>query len=180
MKYITKKHWAGWNSRDKKTSQWAFEDSEKKFKEYAKQLEKLRPKLNKRNFEFFQKGLHDAQLISFSSGDGLDLDLESSKPLSLKSFSGETLVKMKLISKWFDAIYDLKYKKVSKAVFDFPSNEPLFWGIGSDIGDWGYDELSQVDEKIFRHEILFSSGTTILIEFEKFVYKKKAYKGSRY
>ncbi len=179
MKFIRKEHWAGWNSDDEEEYKWATEDSDKKLKEYAKHLEKLKPKLSKRNFEFFQKGLHDAQLISFTVGDGLHLDLENNEKINVNSFD-RTLVEMKLISKWFDAIYDLKYKKVSKAVFDFPSEKPLFWGIGGDIGDWGHDELTQIDEKIFRHEILFSSGTMILVEFEKFVYRKKAYKGNRY
>jgi hypothetical protein len=34
------------------------------------------------------------------------------------------------------------------------------------IDDWMYDELTSVDDKILRHEVLFSSGATLQVEFE--------------
>ena len=176
MKFITKEHWLGWNSNDEKVSNWARESTDENFKVYAEQLEKLRPRLKERNFEFFKNGLHDGQLISFCIGDGIHLNLEKSEPLKLIDF-GNTSVLMKVVNAEFNAIYDLKYERISKAMFDFPSDSPLFFW--NDIGDWGYDELSEVSEKILRYEVLFSSGTTILIEFEKFSFKKKRYKGSR-
>ncbi|HMS43402.1 MAG TPA: hypothetical protein PKE69_24445 [Pyrinomonadaceae bacterium] len=175
MEIITKKHWLGWNTDDKEVFDWARKSSDENFKIYAERLEKLRPRLKERNYEFFKKGLHDGRLIAFSVGEGLYLDFESNLPLTLRNFS-KTSVSMKVINGDFDAVYDLKYERVSKAVFDFPSESPLW---GNSIDDWGYDELSEVDEKILKHEVLFSSGTTILIEFEKFSFKKKKYKGSR-
>jgi len=176
MEIITKEHWRGWNSRDEEVQKWAMKSSDENFKIYAERLEKLRPRLKERNYEFFKNGLHDGQLISFSVGDGLSLNFESNAPLKLEDFS-KTSVLMKVLNAEFDAVYDLKYERVSKAVFDFPTDSPLW---GSNINDWGYDELSEVNEKTLKHEILFSSGTTILIEFGKFSFKKKRYKGSRY
>lgn len=104
------------------------------------------------------------------------MNFENNSAVNLSDFK-KTSVLIKVINAEFDEIYDLKYERISKAVFDFPSDAP-FWG--NNIDDWGYDELSKVNEKILRHEVLFSSGTTILIEFEKFSFKKKKYKGSRY
>jgi hypothetical protein len=177
MKIITKKHWLGWNSNDKEVSDWAMKSSDENFKIYAERLEKLRPRLKERNYEFFKKGLHDGRLISFSVGEGLHLKLENNPLLTLRDFS-KTRVWIKVINGEFDAIYDLKYERVSKVVFDFPSDLPIFsW---NSIDDWGYDEISEVDENILRHEVLFSSGSTILIEFEKFSFKKKKYKEGRY
>ncbi len=175
MEIITKEHWRGWNSDDDEVQEWARKSSDENFKIYAKRLEKLRSRLKERNYEFFKNGLHDGQLISFSVGDGLHLNFEK-EPLKLKDFN-KTTVLLKVISKWFDSIYDLKYQNVSKSVFDFPSESPLW---GNNIDDWGYDEISEVDEKKLRHEVLFSSGSTILIEFEKFSFKRRKYKGSRY
>lgn len=177
MKIITKKHWAGFNSKDKKINDWALKSSTENFKIYEEQLEALKGRLNKRNWTFFKSGLHEGRLISFNVGEGLHLDLASSRPLTLRDFN-RTTVTMQVVDCWFKAIYDLKYEKVSKTVFDFPSDEPLFGG--ESIDDWGYDEISAVDDKTLRHEVLFSAGTTILIEFAKFSYKKAKFEGSRY
>jgi hypothetical protein len=40
------------------------------------------------------------------------------------------------------------------------------------IDDWGYAELTSADKNYLRHEILFSSGAIILIEFRKFSHKR--------
>lgn len=176
MEIITKRHWRGWNSDDEKESTWAEESANENIRLYAVRLEKLLPRLNERNYRFFKSGLHDARLISFATGDGLHIDLESGKPASMKDFY-RTSAEIKVLNADFDAIYHLKYKGVSKAVFDFPSDDPLW---GNHIDDWGYDELSEVSDKVLRHEILFSSGTTILIEFERFTYVRTKYHGNRY
>lgn len=176
MRIITKRHWQGWNSEDPKEVDWATKSSEENFRVYEQQLEKLRARLGQRNFGFFKHGLHDARLISFCAGDGLHLDLSKKRSVTIKDFY-RTSVEIKVLNAEFDAIYLLKYGKVARSVFDFPSDEPLW---GNNIDDWGYDELSEVDEKILRHEVLFSSGTTILIEFEKFAFTKSKYNGSRY
>jgi hypothetical protein len=57
-------------------------------------------------------------------------------------------------------------------LFDFPSGEPLFHEEGGRIDDWGYDELTAAGKLYLRHEVLFSSGATALIEFQKFSYKR--------
>lgn len=176
MEFITKRHWRGWNSRDEKESDWARKSTDENFKRYAEQLEKLRSRLNERNYRFFRNGLHDARLISFCAGDGLHIDFDEDRKVSINDFY-RTSVEVKVLNAEFDAIYHLKYGKVSKSVFDFPSDEPLW---GNNIDDWGYDELTEVNERILRHEVLFSSGTTILIEFEKFSFTKTKYNGSRY
>lgn len=176
MEIITKEHWLGWNSDDKEVYEWAIKSSDENWKVYAERLEKLRPRLNQRNFEFFKKGLHDGRVLSFSVGEGLFLNFAENPQLDINKDFSITNVQIKVINACFDALYDLKYTTVSKVLFDFPSDTPLW---GNSIGNWGYDEISEIDEKNLRHEILFSSGTTILIEFEKFSFKKKKYKGNR-
>lgn len=175
MEIVTKRHWRGWNSDDEKEAIWAEKSAYENFEIYAERLEKLRPRLKERNYRFFKNGLHDARLISFCVGDGLHLDFGSSG-VSIRDFY-KTSVRIRVLSAEFDSIYDLKYGKVSKSVVDFPSDEPLW---GNNIDDWGYDELSEVNDKVLRHEVLFSSGATILIEFEKFSYTKTRYGGGRY
>jgi hypothetical protein len=36
---------------------------------------------------------------------------------------------------------------------------------GHDFDDWGYDEFGDAGEGYLRHEILFSSGSIVLVEF---------------
>ena len=75
MEIITKEHWLGWNSDDEKVRDWVMKSSDENFKVYAKRLEKLRPRLKERNYEFFKNGLHDGRIITFTVGEGLYLDL---------------------------------------------------------------------------------------------------------
>lgn len=53
MEIITKKHWLGWNSEDDKVREWAIKSADENSKIYAERLEKLRPYLKERNYEFF-------------------------------------------------------------------------------------------------------------------------------
>ena len=39
------------------------------------------------------------------------------------------------------------------------------------------DEITAVDDQILRHEVLFSSGTTLLIEFEKITVRNEIIEG---
>ena len=41
------------------------------------------------------------------------------------------------------------------------------------IGDWGYDEVSAPDLKYLRHEVLFSSGTSVMWSLKSFHIPKK-------
>lgn len=124
MEIITKQHRLGWNSDDKEVNDWAIKSSEENFRIYAERLEKLRPQLKERNYEFFKNGLHDGRIISFSVGEGLYLDLEKNPTLDINKDFSKTHVQIKVISADFDAIYNLKYEQISKIVFDFPSDSP--------------------------------------------------------
>jgi len=86
MEIITKRHWLGFNSHDREESDWAVKSSGENFKIYTERLEKLRERLNKRNWEFFRNGLHDSRLVSFSVGDGLHIDFENGPPVNITDF----------------------------------------------------------------------------------------------
>jgi hypothetical protein len=68
-------------------------------------------------------------------------------------------------------LYTLRYERLHRALFDFPSAQPWYMRFGdrasNPIDDWMADEITVVDDQILRHEVLFSSGATLLIEFEK-------------
>lgn len=69
-------------------------------------------------------------------------------------------------------VYTLRYRDVGRLVVDFPSERPLFHAPGRGFDDWGYDELTAAGRRQLRHEILFSSGGTILVECGSVVVRK--------
>jgi len=89
-------------------------------------------------------------------------------------------VEIKVLGSQLDVEYTLKYSKLRRVQFDYPSETPLFHEEGEHIGDWGYDELTAIDDNYLRHEVLFASGTTILIDFKDFSYEREPCEGSRY
>jgi hypothetical protein len=72
--------------------------------------------------------------------------------------------------------YTLEYKNIDRIGLNYPGKMKLFpIGMFSNLGDWGYDELTPVSNGSFRHEILFSSGATIVIDFRHVsVHRKRA------
>jgi len=63
--------------------------------------------------------------------------------------------------------YHLRYSSVRRVCFDFPSDRPLFHSEAGGLDDWGYDEITAADRQFLRHEVIFSSGAELLIEFTK-------------
>jgi hypothetical protein len=169
MKYFKKELWAGVNNEatyKKSYAQW-----ERNLKKYVEQLEKLKSRLSKNASRFFaEESLHDATLIGFTVGDRV-----GRYPKDYSSFIKNrlrTTVLIEALTYSQDKIYTLKYTGIRKVSFDFPSSSPLFHDRGGPIDDWGYDELTAAGKEYLRHEILFSSGATILIEFKHFSYRR--------
>jgi len=173
MKYFTKEMWRGWNSRDEAERQRAREQSDRNWQDYLQQLEKLQSRLGQEAYEFFKTAeRHDGRLISFTVGDAIDHNIHGQTEFDINS--RDTNVEIKLLSPYLNTLYTLNYSGVRKVVFDYPSDDPLFHYDGSNISDWGYDEVTAADEKFLRHEVLFSSGTTILIEFTNFSFRQES------
>jgi hypothetical protein len=179
MRYFTKELWLGYNNQGPLDGKTAIELGQRNLQEYIKQLEQLRPRLSKQTYRFFKKeNLHDGRLLAFIAGDAPEHNIQGAKRFDINARN--TSVMMKVLGQNLDMLYTLKYTKVRKVVFDFPSDEPLFYDEGDHIGDWGYDELTAADDAYLRHEILFASGTIIFLEFKHFAYNKEACEGTRY
>jgi hypothetical protein len=156
MKYFKKELWGGFNNDSipfaKADAEW-----NRNRLNYWRQFRKLSTRLSVSARTFFRSvSLHDGKLLRFETGEHIDFTKNN-----IELFN-QPDVRISAINEGKTHIYTLRYHKVKKVVFDFPSAEPLFGS--STIGDWGYDELTSAASKLFRHEILFSSGATILIE----------------
>ena len=177
MKYFTKEIWRGHNSRSK--SDWAYEQSELNMREYARQLEELKPRLTEETYCFFtMESLHDGRLLAFTAGDRIDFDVQGPDRFDINAHN--TSAQMRVLGANLDALYTLRYAGVRRALFDYPTDDPLFHEEGRHIGDWGYDELTDAGGGYLRHEVLFASGTTVLIEFRNFSYEREEREGARY
>jgi len=173
MKYFKKELWLGFNSAG--AYQNVDDEWMKNLNEYTIQLKNLENKLSKRNFNFFTKeSLHDGQIISINIKDIMAERIKQRKPH--KNIYNPLTIEIEVINYEEDKIYFLKYASIRKMKIDSPSETPLFWRDGSGLEDWGYDELTMPDEEYFRHEILLSSGSELLIEFKRFSYKVEKFK----
>jgi len=179
MKYFTKELWAAHNSGVDEERRRALEEGDRNALEYGRQLELLRSRLPPEAYSFFSgESLHDGRLVEFIAGDDVGRNVYGPEKFDINAH--RTSVLMKVLGCNLDEFFTLKYTKVRRVVFDYPSADPLFHDEGEHIGDWGYDELTAADDSYLRHEILFASGTTILIEFKDFSYEKVSCEGTRY
>jgi hypothetical protein len=146
------------------------------FAAYARELEALRPRLPKHVFAFFESAdVHDGKLIHLRVRDfdpvatnqvpppkAIDADREDEEG----PWEGPYRVGVELaVRAWTRAEWTLRYAHIRRILVDYPSEQPLFAGRGDGFEDWGYHELSDAGDGFLRHEILFSSGSIVLIEF---------------
>ena len=178
MRYFTRQLWldaqapgeAGRESDDR----WA-----EAFKAYARQLESLRHRLRPDVFAFFQDAdVHDGALTELRIRD---FDPAGAKPAPIAEppgaddgaddgpWEGPYRVTVELtVATWNDGRHTqwtLRYARLRRILVDFPSESPLFYHPGDGFEDWGYHELSDAGDGFLRHEVLFSSGSTVLVEF---------------
>lgn len=60
--------------------------------------------------------------------------------------------------------FKITYKCIKKYSVNYEECEGL--GDRRGFDDWGYDEFLPIDEQTLSHEILFASGSTMLIHFK--------------
>jgi hypothetical protein len=143
-------------------------------KAYNKQLLKLESRISKQAFNFFylgftRWGLHDARLVSFSAGDGLDYRANGKQPFRINRQKAG--VRIEILNYEQNLFYTFHFTGIRKTVFDFPSDDPL---CNSDRVDGLFTyELTAAGKRFLRLEFLFTSGAIILIEFAKLQFARK-------
>ncbi len=149
MKYFTDQLWSDMNDEDeqiRKHAETKWEDNSKAY--WARFGQSVRERLPKRVSQCHSAvGFHDSELIKIDISQGAQ---------RAKYHVTVTIHLLLQGGKWI-----IQYKNVSKISFDYFTDG----GTMSGLDDWGYDEFLDVDEKLLSHEILFASGTTLLIHF---------------
>lgn len=168
MKYFTKELWAGFNQdlNDEKRYKSLSKKWNKNLESYWDYIKSIEPKLKGHAKRFFPKmSLHDGTLKQFSIGDILPKK-------GHRASSVGTYAEFQILLPDSDKLVILKYKNIRKCNIDYPSDFPLFLNDNNSFGDWGYDEFKLLDDSWMQHEILFSTGMVIIMEFKKFTYNK--------
>ncbi|HEY2108340.1 MAG TPA: hypothetical protein VGH17_00485 [Candidatus Acidoferrales bacterium] len=178
MKYFTPQLWIAFQGPRRNA---AFKTWGRRFEQYRKSLETILPGLRPSARRFFQDALvlHDGTLTRLEVGDRIDdiggkatRDLVNRRTLRVRMFVLADVVKQRRVTGkcW----HILEYKQVERIGLSYPGDLKLFpVGLDLNFGDWGYDELTSSNEKIFRHEILFASGATITIDFRDFSFRRR-------
>ncbi|MFD2117639.1 hypothetical protein ACFSTH_09485 [Paenibacillus yanchengensis] len=147
MKYFKYELWEAMNSEDSTEEEKASEQWEINDKQYFNEFIQLESKVSKELFQVFKQiRFHDFVLKNYSI-----TQYESDDPKQIEV----TIT----VSDDFSEEWELKYKDVRKFAVQvqYESNY--------DMGDWGYSEIFVEVDGVISHEILLSTGTTILIHF---------------
>jgi hypothetical protein len=151
----------------------AFAAAKRKFEESARQYrlqwEELMPRLTESACTFFgEVSLHDGTLLALKVGDDIYRRFPTYK--NRLTNRRQLIVEIQAMNYEETRLYSIRYERLRRVAFDFPTAEPWYMRFsdpGSNpIDDWMFDELTAVDDQVLSHEVLFSSGTTLRIEFE--------------
>lgn len=142
---------------------------------YRKQLKKLRPRLSRQAWNFFyfgfaRWGLHDAHLLSFSAGDGLDYAADGRRPFRYNR--QKAAARIRILDRHQNLLTTFTCVGVWRAVFDYPSGDPLSdnWGRVDHLLTY---EMTAANGGLLSLEFLFASGATILVEFKRLQFKRQ-------
>jgi len=177
VKYLTKALWSALQEPDD-VGRAAAQRWDENLATYLAELESLGGRLAPDVFAFFRDAdVHDGALVHLRIRD---LDPLAARPVDSMNDDDQdgtdpgpwegpyrVTVEMRVATsdEARDTEWTLRYVRIRRILVDFPTDTPLFFDPGGGFEDWGYHELSDAGDGFLRHEVLFSSGSVVLIEF---------------
>ena len=154
--------------------------AEKRFwsvvEDYHHELEDLKYRVSQKAWHFFRHGfgrygLHDARLLSFNIGDGLDYVVDGSSPLRLNR--QKIFVRLEFLNYEQDLHYLFDLRGINSVQSNlFVENDSA----AKSIGDLYTYELTRTDNNILQLAFLFANGASIIIQFRKLVFRRRRIK----
>lgn len=179
MKYFTYSLIAANNDWIKQTEE-EYQNAEKQFwatvEDYHRELDGLQSRVSKKAWHFFRYGfarygLHDARLLSFNVGDGLDYVTDGSVPFRINRQRISARLKFLNYEQDLHYLFDLRgIKRIQSDLFveeDFHDKC---------IGDLFTYELTEINEDTLQLGFLFASGASIIVQFRKLVFRRQRIK----
>jgi hypothetical protein len=179
MKYFTYELIAAANDWVEQTAQ-ELRLAEKRFesvvKKYQRELERLRPRISVTAWDFFrhgfgERGLHDARLLSLKVGDGLNFTPNGSAPFLRNRQRISTMVEFLNFEQTLHYVFDLR--GVTRVHSDLFVDAESF---AKSLGDLYIYELTATARKGFQLGFLFASGASIVIQFQRLVFRRRRIK----
>lgn len=159
MKYYISELWRKLNSNSSKEREEAKYLWKNNDEEYSKIFEKVKERLPKKFLKIFMRehGFHDYKLRNFQV---IHVNPGYKDPIEIliTITNGETTWNI-----MYYGIKEFNVKYTSKPML-FPGKMRVYY---DGFDDYGYDEFYEIDENTLSHEILFASGATIFICFNK-------------
>ena len=143
---------------------------------YFRELESLRPRVSGAAWNFFRYGseeesLHDATLLSLRVGDALEYTPDGATPLRLSRQGPSAVVEFLNYEESFH--YRLELRGVRRVQTNLFGEERRY---SKHFGDLYLCELTATDEKTLQLGLLFASGATIVIQFQRLMFRRRRIK----
>jgi hypothetical protein len=180
MKYFTldylQEGWEMWFDKTEEERREIEKRHDLILEEYLRELESLKHRVGKKTWEFFRHGrdeygLHDGRLLSFCVGDGLDYVPDGSSPFLINR--QETSAKIEFLNHEQSFHYTFTLLGVGRVRSDISVDKDMR---AESIGDLMICELTAVDEDYLQLGFPFASGSTIVIQFQQLIFKRKRIK----
>lgn len=157
MKFFTLDLIRKLNSKDEDEAEDADDEWDRRLHEYQDSIQKIGAALPG---GLVGVDLHDAKMEVFSFEKKLIDDTKSAELVLKCKLNNQAIV--------------MKYTDVKKMCFDNlkKRDESVLVFSEDSFGGWLADEISQVDEGTYQHEILFDNGDFILCVFKGFCFEK--------
>ena len=175
MKYFTYELIAAandWIDQTDKERRLAEKRAASVFKKYLSDLESLKPRISAAAWAFFrhgfgEKSLHDARLLSLRIGDGLDYVPDGVSPFLVNRKHTSAIISF--LNYEQDQHYYLELRGVRRVRSDLLVDETMF---AKSLGSLYTYELTASGAKGLQLGFLFASGGTVVIEFQRLVFRK--------
>lgn len=141
---------------------------EESISEYWKYFETIKDKMPPKMYKFFKNySLHDGFVTSINMQDNNSF-WQFSKINDIRKLNRPT-IEIQVIQRWDKKrLFVLRYNDVIDVRIDFPHKNPYNFFSKYGFGDWVFDELTEIENGYFRHEIVLRSAYSISIDFKKF------------
>jgi len=144
------------------------------FRAYQKQLAKLEGRVSRQAWNFFAFGfrgwgLHDARLLAFSVGDGLDHLADGGRKFDENKQKAK--VRILILNRKQTLLYSFVCTDVRKTVFKYPVQNTRYDSRRIELLETY--ELTAVNQRYLSLEFLFSSNATLLVEFGRLKFKRQ-------
>jgi hypothetical protein len=180
MRYFTRRQHEAYNSSDPDIAAAASAEFNRSCDLYRRQFNALKHRLPDDVWTFFDSvSLHDGTLVALRVGDDIDKRFPTYRSILVNK--RQLSVALEVLNHDETRLFALRYERLHRVAFDFPTADPWYLRFadrGSNpIDDWMADEVTAVDENVLRHEVLFSSGATLLLDFELISVRSTAVEG---